>query len=161
VTADRKRKTTTSKTSAAKSAKSAAKSTKSTKSTSKQPAKKSSKATTKKTAAVDDAGQVPRRTTRPRASAPRAESKPRASATEVATRAAQELAQLTGKQAEAITGLERGDDGWRITVEVLEVRRIPETTDVLARYEVETDDKGGLISYRRAGRHTRGSTQED
>jgi hypothetical protein len=46
-------------------------------------------------------------------------------------------------------------------LEVLEVRRIPETTDVLAKYEVETDDQGSLTGYRRAGRYTRGSARED
>ena len=39
-------------------------------------------------------------------------------------------------------GLERTDDGWPVEVEVLEVRRIPNTTDVLALYEVEVDGKG-------------------
>ena len=134
----------------------------STKASAKATAKK---ATAKKTtSAPDDSGQAPRQARQPRqrqAAAPRAESKPRTSAAEIAQRASEELAGLTGKAPEAVTGVERTEDGWRVTIEVLEVRRIPETTDVLARYEIETDDKGGLTSYRRAGRYTRGSTQED
>src|SRR5438128_2597390 len=86
---------------------------------------------------------------RRRASAPSAESRPRVAAKEVATKAARELAGLTGKPAEAITGIAREEDGWRVTVEVLELRRIPETTDVLARYEIDADDRGSLMSYRR------------
>ncbi len=140
MTADRTRKKTAAKKTAAKRA----------------PAKKApaKKTAAKKTAATE---QEPRR----QASAPRAESKPRPSAVDVADRAARELSELTHKTPEAVIGVERTDDGWRVTVEVLEMRRIPETTDVLACYEVETDDQGALTSYHRAGRYTRGSTQED
>ena len=112
------------------------------------------KVTTKK---VDDTDQP----TRVRASAPRAESSPRRSAADVAERGVQQLTRLTGKTAEGVTGIERDDDGWRVTVEVLEVRRVPATTDVLARYEIDMDDKGDLTGYRRAGRYTRGSARED
>ncbi len=123
------------------------------KQTSKTPAKKTP---AKKTPAKSgDTGSTPRR-----ASAPRAESKPRTSAADVASRAVQQLGRLTGKTPEGVSGIEQSDDGWRVTVDVLELRRIPETTDVLARYEVDTDDKGELTGYRRAGRYTRGSAQE-
>ena len=46
-------------------------------------------------------------------------------AAEVAAEAARQLLELTGKEAEGVTGLERTDDGWTVQVEVLEVRRIP------------------------------------
>ena len=122
--------------------------------------RKSTKKTTAKKAAPkkdSDADQPTRR----RASAPRAESKPRISAMDVAERAAEQLGRLTGKEVEGVTGVERSDDGWRVTSEVLEVRRIPETTDVLAQYEIDTDDRGDLTGYRRLGRYTRGSARED
>ncbi len=96
-----------------------------------------------------------------KASAPRAESKPRMSATRVAGEAARQLAELTGKQPEAITGIERTDEGWLVMVDVVELHRVPATTDVLGRYEVETDDNGDLMGYRRASRYTRGSTYEE
>ena len=41
-----------------------------------------------------------------------------------------------------MAGLERTEEGWRVMVEVVEVRRIPETTDVLALYEIAIDDDG-------------------
>ena len=46
-------------------------------------------------------------------------------------------------------------DGWRVTLEVVEVRRIPETTDVLASYEVELDENGDLIAFERVRRYQR------
>jgi hypothetical protein len=41
-------------------------------------------------------------------------------------------------------------------VEVVEVRRIPDTTDVLALYEVEMDTDGAMEGYRRLRRYARG-----
>src|SRR5262245_4662821 len=64
---------------------------------------------------------------------------------------------LTGKTPESVTALERSDDGWRVAVEVLELERIPSTTDVLATYEVSLDEQGELQGYRRVHRYLRGS----
>ncbi|HET7357353.1 MAG TPA: gas vesicle protein [Nocardioidaceae bacterium] len=81
-----------------------------------------------------------------------------ASAPQVASRAASELLELTGNDVEGVVGLERVEhDGWKVQVEVLELRRIPDTTDVLSLYEVDADDDGSLMGYRRLRRYTRGS----
>jgi hypothetical protein len=79
----------------------------------------------------------------------------------VAASAALELLELTGRQAEGVTGLQKTDDGWTVQVEVVEVRRIPDTTDVLALYEVETDGHGSMLGYRRIRRYTRGAAGDD
>jgi len=115
--------------------------------------KTAKKSPTKKTATKKSAAK---RATAPRASAPK-----RVTATQVAARAAQQLLELTGKEAEGVTGLERADDGWKVRVEVVEVRRIPDTTDVLALYEVEVDEDGDLTGYRRLRRYARGVPGED
>ena len=94
-------------------------------------------------------------------SAAKAESRPAARAGQVAAQAASELLELTGKAAEGVTGLERTDDGWTVEVEVVEVRRIPDTTDVLALYEVSTDKQGSLLGYRRLRRYARGAARDD
>ena len=82
-------------------------------------------------------------------------------AAEAAARAVEQLATLSGRAAEAVTGLERTGDGWRVRVEVLELERIPHTTDVLAEYAVDLDGDGDLTSYRRVRRSTRGSSKEE
>ncbi|HET7195129.1 MAG TPA: gas vesicle protein GvpO [Nocardioides sp.] len=74
--------------------------------------------------------------------------------------ALEQLAELTGQKVEGLSGIQRNDDGWVVTAEVLELRRIPETTDVLATYEVTLDDDGSLTGYRRARRYTRAQTEE-
>ena len=113
---------------------------------------------TKKTATKKSPAK---KTTAKRASAPRAAAAKRATASQVAAQAAQQLLELTGKGAEGVTGLERTEDGWTVQVEVVEVRRIPDTTDVLALYEVNTDKQGSLESYRRVRRYARGVPGDD
>lgn len=71
------------------------------------------------------------------------------------------VAELTGRQPESVVALERNDDGWRVGVEVVEVHRIPDTADLLAVYEADLDESGGLVSYRRTRRYPRGRGEED
>jgi hypothetical protein len=76
-----------------------------------------------------------------------------------ARRAMQTLAELVGCPAEGITGIRRSDDGWVVEVEVLEVERLPETSDVLASYEVEIDNDGEIVEFRRLQRYLRSQTE--
>jgi Gas vesicle synthesis protein GvpO len=74
-----------------------------------------------------------------------------------AARAAlRQILELTDKQAESITGVERREDGWTVSIEVVEDRRIPSSADILATYETRIDDDGQLMSYRRVRRYSRG-----
>lgn len=63
---------------------------------------------------------------------------------------------VTNKNPEGVTSVEPSDNGWMVEVEVLEDRHIPSSADVMALYEVELDADGGLVSYRRTQRYTRG-----
>jgi hypothetical protein len=82
-------------------------------------------------------------------------------ASDVALQAASQLQELTGRQVEGVTGLQRTDEGWQVQVEVVEVRRIPDTTDMLALYLVDTDDGGAMVGYRRVRRYVRGASVEE
>jgi hypothetical protein len=75
--------------------------------------------------------------------------------------AAHELAELTGCDVVGVSGVERDDDGWRVHVDVVELRRVPDTTSVLATYELELDGKGELLGYRRVRRFNRASTEDE
>jgi len=77
-----------------------------------------------------------------------------------ARRAALYLAELTGKEFEGIVGIRKEDDDWCVEVEVLEMSRIPSTTDVLATFEVTLDSSGELVAYRRLARYVRGDAGE-
>ncbi|NYJ03428.1 hypothetical protein HNR19_004126 [Nocardioides thalensis] len=81
--------------------------------------------------------------------------------TEAAKAAVRHLADLTGRETEAVVGLDKGDDGWRVVLETVELRRVPSTTDVLATYEVALDTDGELSGCRRVQRYSRGATREE
>jgi hypothetical protein len=127
------------------------------KSTAKEtPAKKTpAKKAAKKTPAKRAARKAPTTSSAPRASAPR-----RRSGMTIAAEAAQQLVELTGRDVEGVTALERTDDGWLVEVDVLEVRRIPDTTDVLATYELTLDEDGEIDGYRRLRRYVRGTPED-
>jgi hypothetical protein len=77
-------------------------------------------------------------------------------AAQAAQRGLRQIAELTGKQTEGVTGVEPAEDGWIVGVEVVEDRRVPSSTDLLATYEAELDVGGDLLSYRRVRRYPRG-----
>lgn len=77
------------------------------------------------------------------------------SAADAAQFGLQQITELTGKQPEGVTGVEPGEDGWIVGVEVVEDRRVPSSTDILAIYEAELDLTGSLLSYRRVRRYPR------
>lgn len=77
------------------------------------------------------------------------------------TRAAKEVVEdLTGYAPEAVTGLQWDGESWLVTVDVLELERVPSTTDLLATYVVQLDDGGDLLGYERRRRFHRGQTDE-
>jgi len=65
------------------------------------------------------------------------------------------LQELSGADVEAVSALDRTPAGWRVTLEAVELRRIPDSTDVLATYEVELDGDGDLVRYERRRRYSR------
>ena len=75
---------------------------------------------------------------------------------ELARAARQQLAELTGRPPESVLGLRKDDDGWKVTVEVVELGRIPPSTDLLGCYMVTLDDEGELVGYERVRRYQRG-----
>jgi hypothetical protein len=83
----------------------------------------------------------------------------RLSAGDLAQAALTTVQELTGYDPEAVTALEWDGELWEITVDVLELTRIPNTTDVLGEYIVKLDETGTLRGYRRARRFQRGQAQ--
>jgi hypothetical protein len=84
----------------------------------------------------------------------------RTSAVDVLRKAAEQLAQLTGRTPDTVSAIERVDDGWRLEVELVELERIPSTTNVLATYEVDVDGRGDVVGYRRLRRYFRNAAEE-
>jgi hypothetical protein len=77
-------------------------------------------------------------------------------------KAREQVEELFGKPVEAVSGFEQtngdGDDGgkgWTVTLELLELPRIPDTTSLLGTYEATLDGDGNLLGARRVRRYPR------
>ena len=73
----------------------------------------------------------------------------------------EQVQDLIGRPIEAVTGMEKNGREWTVTLEVVELARIPNTTDVLGKYEVTLDQNGELTGARRTRRYPRAEAGED
>jgi Gas vesicle synthesis protein GvpO len=83
----------------------------------------------------------------------------RLSTQELAKAALNTVEELTGYPAEAVTGLEWDGEFWQITVDALELSRIPNTTDILGAYVIRLDEDGTLRGYHRDRRFQRSEAE--
>jgi hypothetical protein len=83
------------------------------------------------------------------------------SATELSQAALTTVQELTGYEPEAVTGLEWDGDLWQVRVDVLELARIPNSTDMIGEYLVSLDEEGTLRGYKRISRFQRGKPMEE
>ena len=77
---------------------------------------------------------------------------------EIVGRARQQVEELFGKSVEDVSGFGHPDDnggGWMVTLELLELPRIPDTTSLLGTYEATLDADGNLLDARRVRRYPR------
>ncbi|NUT47775.1 MAG: gas vesicle protein [Saccharothrix sp.] len=78
-------------------------------------------------------------------------------AARVAARAREHIGELTGKGVLGVTSVAPAENGgWAVEVDVVEDRRVPSSSDMLATYAVDLDHDGDLVSYRRVRRYLRG-----
>lgn len=66
--------------------------------------------------------------------------------------------ELIGREFDAVSEIAPTDDGWRAVVEVVERRAVPDTQDIVGRYEIELDEDATVHGYRRLDRYRRGDT---
>jgi len=79
---------------------------------------------------------------------------------EIAISAVEQVHDLIGRPVESITGMEKNGNEWTVTLEVLELQRVPNTTDVLGKYEVTVDKDGDLTGAQRTRRYPRAEAGE-
>ncbi|SEO90930.1 gas vesicle protein GvpO [Actinacidiphila rubida] len=83
------------------------------------------------------------------------------SAADAAESAADSLAGLIRHPVDGASSVARtDDDGWRVGVDVVEVPRIPDTTSLMATYEVELGPDGTVRSYHRTRRYRRSEADD-
>ncbi len=78
----------------------------------------------------------------------------------IIVRARDELAALTGYKVDSVSGFERTNSGWQLSVTVVELRRIPASTDILAIYEATLNEAGEIVNYHRGARYCRSQISE-
>ena len=71
-----------------------------------------------------------------------------------------ELAEITGLKAESVTRVVKANGGWRVGLEMLEMPRIPNATDVLGDYEVVLGGDGAIREFVRKRTRLRGEPVE-
>lgn len=84
----------------------------------------------------------------------------RVSAVQAVKKAVEQFSTLTGRAPESVVGTRWEEDHWAVRLEVVESRRIPDTADLLAEYDVELDRTGELLAYSRRDRYVRGRPTE-
>lgn len=67
-------------------------------------------------------------------------------------------ADLIGRDLDGIIGIRTDDDGWLATIEIVERHSVPDTQDILGRYEIRLDSSGRIEGYRRNQRYRRSDT---
>ena len=80
---------------------------------------------------------------------------------EIVMDAVEQVQDLIGRPVESVTGMEKNGSEWTVTLEVLELERVPNTTDVLGKYEVTVDRNGDVTGAHRTRRYHRAEAGED
>ena len=68
--------------------------------------------------------------------------------------------ELIGRPFDGVTEIEPTEEGWRGVVEVIERSSIPDTQDILGRYEIDMSDDGVIEGYQRLDRYRRDDTSD-
>jgi hypothetical protein len=85
----------------------------------------------------------------------------RMTARELTHAALEAVSELSSYKPEGVSAFQWDGETWLVTVDVCELSRIPNTTDVMATYVVQLDDRGGMMGYKRVRRYLRGSAEGD
>ena len=75
-------------------------------------------------------------------------------------RAKNQLAEVTGLKPITVTGTFKDEQGWHITLDMLEMSRIPPATDVIGDYDVLVDENGNMLKFERKRTRLRGEPIE-
>ena len=59
------------------------------------------------------------------------------------------MEELLDKKAESVISVTKEENEWKVLVEVLERRAVPDSQDLLGRYELRLDENKELLGYER------------
>jgi len=79
----------------------------------------------------------------------------------LAERAKEQLAEVTGFSPVAAVGGFKDEKGWHISVDMLEMARLPESTDIIGTYVVSLDPEGNMVKFEKKRARLRGEPYEE
>ena len=80
------------------------------------------------------------------------------SAVEAARAAQTEVAKLSKLELAGVRGMSQDDGKWRVTVELVEKKSIPDAQDIIGGYEVTVDEGGHVTGFERKSLRKRADT---
>ena len=78
---------------------------------------------------------------------------------ELIEKAREELSKMTGLELSSTLGATKEEKGWKVSVEMVEKHSLPDGMDILATYDVISDDAGNVIEFNRTGLRKRVDTE--
>lgn len=70
------------------------------------------------------------------------------------------LTRLTNREFNGVTSISKEDDGWKVTLELIERKSIPDSSDILGIYEMKLDEGGEVLAFNRVKLRRRGDTEK-
>ena len=80
--------------------------------------------------------------------------------TEAVFKAKESLRGLTNLEFNGVIGISKEGNEWKITLELVERKSIPDSSDLLGIYELRLDEEGGIVSFNRSRLRRRGDARE-
>ena len=72
--------------------------------------------------------------------------------------ARKQLSELLERNPSGVVAVSKNEDGWHVSLEMIERKAIPDHMDLLARYDVLLDMEGNLVKFHRGDLRTRSET---
>ena len=73
-------------------------------------------------------------------------------------RAREQLADMTGLEMGSTLSARKDDGGWHVQLEAVEKKSLPDSQDILAKYDLTMDDNANVLDFNRIGMRKRGDT---
>lgn len=78
---------------------------------------------------------------------------------ELIQKAREQLGDMTGLElGSTLSALKDDEGGWRVALEAVEKKSLPDSQDILATYELTLDDNANVLNFARGGMRKRGDT---
>ena len=70
-------------------------------------------------------------------------------------RAKKQLSEFVERKPSGVIAVSKDEEGWHISLEMLERKAIPDHMDLLAKYDVLLDEEGNIVKFDRGDLRTR------